>query len=374
MRKNSLLNASFLFLSFVLTFSVSCAKKETGWKGTMRTEGGVTIVENPAKPLYKNASLTLTEELSIGGKGTDEESELTMVQAFGVDSAGNIYVLDSKVGVIKVFDSIGRFVRKIGSKGQGPGEYQSPSFLQVVRDRELAVYDHKFITYSLLGEFIKENSCAKININSFPSHIDDKGFVYGFSLSITPKFVTDLFRIRPDFDSVDIISRIEGNDFREIVPAKPSLYCSAYGGENVIWGNSREYALFIDDDSGKPVKRIYKKGNPKKVSDRDKAVMKEENKSAASGGFKLIIPESFPHFQWISVDGDMRIFVATYEKGKDKRSAFFDVFDPEGRYIANVPLPGKFWLVLWKNNKLYSVEKDDEGYPVLKRYGVQWKF
>lgn len=34
----------------------------------MRTENGVVIVENPTEPLYKNAALILTEELSFGGK------------------------------------------------------------------------------------------------------------------------------------------------------------------------------------------------------------------------------------------------------------------------------------------------------------------
>ena len=51
-----------------------------------------------------------------------------------------------------------------------------------------------------------------------------------------------------------------------------------------------------------------------------------------------------------------------------------DVFDPEGRYIARVPLPAKTLLLLWKNSKLYAVEDDEEGYPFIKRYGARWNF
>lgn len=59
-----------IVISMMASFSLleSCKKEANGWQGTMRTENGVVIVENPSEPLYKNAALILTEELSFGGK------------------------------------------------------------------------------------------------------------------------------------------------------------------------------------------------------------------------------------------------------------------------------------------------------------------
>jgi hypothetical protein len=47
------------------------------------------------------------------------------------------------------------------------------------------------------------------------------------------------------------------------------------------------------------------------------------------------------------------------------------VFDPEGKYIARFTL--KYWAIVWKKQKLYTIEEDEEGYQIVKRYSVGWK-
>jgi len=80
----------------------------------------------------------------------------------------------------------------------------------------------------------------------------------------------------------------------------------------------------------------------------------------------------YPYYFFICGD-EGRIYVRTYEK--DKEGNFkYEVFDPEGRYIANFPLPGIDFLYVVKNNKMYSmVWEDEKGIPVVKRYAVTWK-
>ena len=49
------------------------------------------------------------------------------------------------------------------------------------------------------------------------------------------------------------------------------------------------------------------------------------------------------------------------------------VFDSkQGKYIAKIPL--KFKPQTWKKNKLYSIEEDEEGFQVVKRYKVTWNY
>lgn len=73
----------------------------------------------------------------------------------------------------------------------------------------------------------------------------------------------------------------------------------------------------------------------------------------------------------LDVDDEGRIFVRSYEKVKDGEGFYWDVFDSEGKYIAKVPL--KMRPRVWKKNKLYTIEEDDEGYLYVKRYSVEWK-
>ena len=49
---------------------------------------------------------------------------------------------------------------------------------------------------------------------------------------------------------------------------------------------------------------------------------------------------------------------------------YCDVFDPEGRYLARVPVYDR--PVVIKKEKLYTVEEDEEGYQVVKRYHIKW--
>ncbi|MHA2053788.1 MAG: 6-bladed beta-propeller, partial [Candidatus Hodarchaeales archaeon] len=91
---------------------------------------------------------------------------------------------------------------------------------------------------------------------------------------------------------------------------------------------------------------------------------------------KIIFPNYFPAFRDISVDEKGRIFLRTYEKVKDKENFFyFDVFDSEGKHIAKVPMFVSLNRpFVWKNNKLYTVDEDEEGFQVVKRYKVTWKY
>jgi hypothetical protein len=62
------------------------------------------------------------EVLTIGKLGG--EGELISPREMKEGPDGNIYVYDQQEGTIKVYAASGKFIRKIGRQGQGPGEIQ----------------------------------------------------------------------------------------------------------------------------------------------------------------------------------------------------------------------------------------------------------
>jgi len=73
------------------------------------------------------------------------------------------YVFIAQPDKIFVFDINGQFVRSIGSKGQGPGEYfgiMSMAIDEINRRLYVSAY-HKIICYDLDGNFLKETSMIK---------------------------------------------------------------------------------------------------------------------------------------------------------------------------------------------------------------------
>jgi hypothetical protein len=81
---------------------------------------------------------------------------LSGVRQVAFDRAENLYVLDSGNARVLVFDRTGRFVRQVGKKGSGPGEFTSPERLAITGDGSLVVADlarQAFSVFSPDGRF-----------------------------------------------------------------------------------------------------------------------------------------------------------------------------------------------------------------------------
>ncbi len=156
---------------------------------------------------------------------------------------------------------------------------------------------------------------------------------------------------------------------------KPSLYCDVSPNDNIVWGNSKEYVLKILDREGRLIKKIIKKYDPLKITAKDKEMYKKRYAEPIKIGYKLNFHDHFPAFSDIMVDDKERIFVKTYERGEGSEESFyFDVFDSKGIYIAKVQIKANLNRnSVWKRNKLYTIEEDEEGYQIVKRYKVNWK-
>ena len=70
--------------------------------------------------------VVLEEVLSIGNL---EDDTLYMWTGVAADDYGNIYVLDAMDYSLKKFDPSGQLVKRVGRKGQGPGEFIAPRLL-----------------------------------------------------------------------------------------------------------------------------------------------------------------------------------------------------------------------------------------------------
>jgi hypothetical protein len=84
-----------------------------------------SIVHNPNTGWEKSKvkQIELVEELVIGTEGGDANYMVGRVTDIATDSKRNIYIADNGYSRIQMFDSEGGFIRTVGSKGEGPGEF-----------------------------------------------------------------------------------------------------------------------------------------------------------------------------------------------------------------------------------------------------------
>jgi len=346
----------------------------------IKVENGIQVVynpKNPSPPKGSPAKIVLKQEFSVG-EGKFDEDRFGELTSMDVDNDGNIYVLDGKEKKIKVFDSAGKFVKKFGEEGQGPGELNLPVSLQVTPAREIVIGDasnQKLMFFSLEGDFLREMSTAIKARGLVLPLFDSQGNIVGQQIvQAEGKIMREVRKYDRELNSlftlasVDITGVIQG----KIDPFR-MVFSYQFGKDNIIYCSDLDkYEIKVFNPEGKLIKKILKDYEPVKLTEKDKEEffgrMPEIDPQAKE---RIKFSEVFPAYQNFTMDEKWRLFVRIFEKGKDKREYYLDVFDEEGKYIAKFSFKGE--PRAWRGNKLYAMEEDDSGFQTLKIYSVRWQ-
>ena len=361
-------------LVFCLVFLVMVVSLRSD-KIEIKKENGVTVIYNPKKPSPPAGiptELILEEDLTLGVREGQEEYMLLDPTDIDVDNNGNIYVLDRKAFHIKVFDKEGQFLRTIGKKGQGPGEMQRPRDIDITPQGELLINDgatRRLLFFSLEGNFLKEISAGKLWLFVDPK-ADSDGNIVGSFIIMAEIPSHQLKKFNPMLEPVSDIFTLELAKPPAMDTRFPRIYWEIMEGNFLVWGTQTKYELHILDSGGKEIRRIVKDYDPVEFTKEDKEKVLERGLYEGPD-VKLIWHKHHLAFMDFTCDEQGRIFVRSFEKTKDEKSHFYDIFDPEGRYIAKIPL--EIRPRIWKTKKMYTIYEDEEGYRFVKRYAVDWK-
>jgi len=97
----------------------------------------VKVVTNPDFPKEGTITYELEEELSIGRDVDDEDYIFHRPFDVKVAADGKIFVLDWGDSTFKIYDNEGKYIRTIGGRGQGPGEFERLVFFSLGSDGNL---------------------------------------------------------------------------------------------------------------------------------------------------------------------------------------------------------------------------------------------
>lgn len=362
---------SILLLVPLLLVTLSCTQVETEWKGTIEEEDGVTVVKNPKEPIYGEGAFNLEEELSIGETEGQEEYMLSSPRSTAVDDEGNIYVLDLKESHIKVFNNEGIYQLTIGRRGQGPGEFQGPLGIQITAKNEILVNNlnsSRLIYYSLKGEYLREDQVTGIP-RSLLKMDSNSDYICAY-----PK-TEQIFKVALEkYDSSQkklfSIAEVEIENYYALAK---SIIFDVTNKNEIIWAITDKYEIMITDALGNLTRKIIRDYDSVEISEKEKQSFLKQ--IPLSPGVKF--PKYFPPLRntFISVDGDGKIYIGTHERIPDGNGYYYDVFDAEGKYIVKMPIRHtKRSPIIWKKNKFYTIEEDEKGFQMVKRYKVTWNY
>lgn len=122
----------FFFFACSLLFILGCNSQQPGDNEIrIKTEG--TFASIWADVFGKDEIISFTQG--------DKEFEFISVGAMEITSTGDYIIIDGKQGKIFQFDSSGRYIRSIGNQGEGPGEYNIITAMDIDNKDNFYLFD-----------------------------------------------------------------------------------------------------------------------------------------------------------------------------------------------------------------------------------------
>lgn len=356
--------------------ALSCSKKEAGF--LTETIDGVKVVRNLAvKPERTLRGLRFIEVLSIGGEEATGENLLYSPTDIDADSSGNIYILDIRDALIRKFDEKGCYVRIIGRRGQGPGEFEYPTSVEVAPGGTIVVadpYQTRLTTMAPNGDFIK-STLVKDWISDF-SCGPDGAIIAGYNDAKSSEY-----RVGPlDLETGRITSFFgQATYWPARFQDKKMLYDFPY---LVRWALSLTKKLFVGSAVDYEISVMDFHGSLEFKFKKDREhipIQGEMLKQIASitlrGPNPFINNPYYPVFESLAIDERDRVWVQHYQPkwaDQTKQETPYDVFSPEGVFLFEARIPGQVYSKLvFKNGFIYALKKAQSGYPKAVRLKLE---
>lgn len=351
------------------------------------------VIENPEKPLSKNAGreLKLKEVLRIGEVG--DAYYFRYPHNLKIAPDGSIFIKD--IDQLLHFDQNGKFVRNLFKKGEGPGEM---GFVinYFFHDENIVVQSsmpYKILWFDFNGKLIKEFRIHEQAVGSeFLFFYDD---VYYFLKSE---------RSRPEITSIveipqNLISLAPDKKEMEKLtsfPIKKYVAVSKRGGAAIVPINylitihykkkflfvshTMEYLVKLFNFEENRIIRMFRRSYKRIKTPQD---FGEKKGGGAAIDGKAVIPprqKYLPDIQNLFVYHD-NLWVMTSTTDKEK-GTLIDVYNFDGKYIdyCYIKFPERIVrdrytlepVVVW-GNFLYALEKDEEEIYEISMYRIEDK-
>lgn len=356
-------------------------------------------------PRVAEWSLSAEPTLVIGEDGTVEGELVRVVTALALPG-DEVAVVDAGHSEIRVFDGAGRYLRTIGRKGEGPGEFSTQiEWAQIFGDT-LLIYDasQRRITYlgadgtvhaTLLprpegesgfatpltrdaaGNWVVRNSFAMASLIGQNAGIPSGMWRDTIGIGLLPADGAGAVRYLLRSPGRPIIGVPE---HRVAMPGRFSVQFNVtqLGGRLAIvdpdaatirWftPDGQEQALAPLGVPRRPLSRamldsLRATAMERSTSPRGRDIVEAQHSAEAA-------PSHLPVFRAVLPDGDDLLWLEEWQYGAPD-SARYLVVNGTGEWLATVKMPPGFSIVTVGPDWVLGVHRDADGVPRVMRYGL----
>ncbi len=379
--------SSFAWISILLVFcfiiSTACKKQEAGWKGEIKTIDGVKVVHNfEPDPEESFKPIEFIVDLSIGEEEGDENYMFSRPRDIDADTQGNIYVLDSEEQAIKKYDAQGKHTKNIGRGGEGPGEFQAPSYLCISEQGNIFVADwmtRKIHEFNPDGEYQRATYLNRLDQISITK---DEGFIIGAKYPEKGQRNEILYFYKVGkYDSQknqilnfysqeqQMTDRVSDGTFTFEYPVFVKWGINSQN--HIVIATANKYEMNVFTPEGGLIFKFNLDRKPIPVKDETKRKILEILERIRKG-LGIDNPETrkiveyHPVFNRISIDENDRIWIEHYVpfwRDKPRTETSYDVFSSDGKFLFSTKIDRAVYpQLIFKNGYIYTLARDELGY------------
>jgi hypothetical protein len=349
------------------------------WAGVLLALLAVTaiafgqVIENPAKPLAKNAGriLQLTEEWKIADNGG--EFFFKYPNNLQIAEDGSIFVADADQ--LLKFSQEGKFQKNIYKKGQGPGEI-GDDFTYYIHGRDLFIQDmnsQRLWRADFDGIFQEQFNLKNKDYSGFLGVLPD-GFL--FLKSVWPPPSERTGKLMEIIHTVALVAR-DGSERRDVATFKPRRFLPPQGA--MAWDssiivpspdakllyafNSRDYLIEVVDLATGAVVKRFKRIYPKVPYVERGWEPEFRNKYGAPKiEYEIDVNNLYPVGQhlWVETSTDDRT------KGR-----LIDDFDEDGHFLDSFFLGAGRTLMAVREDAVFCREKNEDETITIVKYKIE---
>ena len=391
-----------------------------GPRVTRSTRGDTAVVRTESGSVW-GAGATLVPEVSIGEIEGDLEYLFGDIRSLGVAADGTIYVVDGQVPDLRAYGPDGRYLRKLGRPGQGPGEIKAPDGgLAILSDGRILVRDPgnaRIQVYDATGEAL-ETWSIRGGFNTSNALFQDRDDNVYTQILVDPQaevrdWVIGLVQIHPDGSPGDtLIPPDAGFEAPELEARREEGEHASVSRNGVPFAASEQYTLHPDGYFVHGISNTYKlsllRGSDPLIIERAAeaapvaAGEKGEEEARVTRNLRQTqpnwrwngpsMPDRKPYFNFLRAGRDGRIWVQIPLAGVEgddpdydptdpnsvpdrwKEPVAFDVFEDDGTYLGRVDAPSGFrpWPTpVFDGDKVWAVTRDELGVQRVVRFRIQ---
>ena len=366
----------YLIILSAFIFTVSCSK-----------EKNYSITEISGKSVYQNKNIPSNEKLEVKFEKLFEinndslkypnDTGVNFPLYFQADKSGEIFIFDNTDYRIKKYDNEGKFLLAFGAKGQGPGEYLTPSEIFLLenavlvndfRQKSLVVYDRK-------GKFVEKKLINKTFTSIAPSSENRYLCSSMYSDNFENKF--SMITVLGIYDqSFNLVSEIKKSIYpiieNEVFNPVNYFFCSTIHKNRIFLSTSgtNDYAIEIFDMEGNNIEKIVKNYFRHEMTHEDFTRERNFLNSFSSIDVSEGIIKHKNAISGIVSLNDQYLLVSTPKDTNDPEGIKYDIFKDnifQKSVFLKIPVESELLpQIKIVGNRLYTIDRENNSLVVYK--------